>query len=90
MTTTSARLGLGRFVSDYLPALTRVFLSLATLLLVAPAHAQIALQDGSTNLVYHASGGAASTNFTVTAGASVLVVQLFDKGAGAAGAEPPP
>ena len=88
MKTTSARLGLGRFVSDYRPVLTRILLALATVLLVAPARAQIALQDGSTNTVFHASGGAASTNFTVTAGASVLVVELFDKGASAAGAEP--
>ncbi|MGA2540651.1 MAG: LamG-like jellyroll fold domain-containing protein [Verrucomicrobiota bacterium] len=86
--TTSARLGLARLVSDYLPALTRVFLSLALLLLATPARAQIALQDGSTNIVYHASGGAVSTNFTVTTGASVLVVELFNKGAGSAGAEP--
>lgn len=46
----------------------------------ASARAQIALQDGSTNKIISNSGSSSiSTNFTVTSGASVLVVSLYDR-----------
>jgi hypothetical protein len=46
----------------------------------ASARAQIALQDGSTNKIISNSGSSSiSTNFTVTAGAGVLVVSLYDR-----------
>ena len=86
--TTFSWQGFARLAPNHLLALPRILLVFTTLLLAAPVHAQIALQDGSTNIVFHASGGAASTNFTVTAGASVLVVELLNKSASAAGAEP--
>ncbi|MGA3266787.1 MAG: fibronectin type III domain-containing protein [Verrucomicrobiota bacterium] len=49
--------------------------------LCCSAQAQIALQDGSTNLVADSGSATISTNFTVTWGASVLVVSLFDRDA---------
>ena len=48
---------------------------------------QINLQDGSTNLV-HTGSSPISTNFTVTAGADVLVVSLFDRNATAGNMSP--
>ena len=51
------------------------------LLLCGHAQAQIALQDGSTNMVANAGSTTISMNFTVTTGASVLVVSLFDRDA---------
>ena len=43
------------------------------------APAQIALQDGSTNMVANAGSTSISTTLTITPGASVLVVSLFDR-----------
>lgn len=45
------------------------------------AHSQIAIHDGSPLTIAHSTGTALSQPFTVTAGASVLVVALEDRGA---------
>jgi fibronectin type 3 domain-containing protein len=54
-------------------------LALLGLLLGGNARAQIALQDGSTNLVTTATSPISINKFTVTSGASVLIVSLFDR-----------
>jgi fibronectin type 3 domain-containing protein len=55
-------------------------LAAAGLMVCGSARAQIALQDGGTNLVTGVTTTAiTNTNFTVTSGASVLVVSLMDR-----------
>ena len=75
-------------IANYIFPRLAVFL-LCGSFFAAPVRAQIALQDGSTAIsVQTTAGSALSKNLTVTAGASVLVVTLMDKGASGAGAEP--
>ena len=54
-------------------------LAVIGLLWCSHLRAQIALQDGSINLVRTTSSAVSLNNFTVTAGARVLVVSLFDR-----------
>jgi len=49
------------------------------LLMGGIVRAQIVLHDGSTNLVANSGTNSISANLTVTSGASVLVVSLFDR-----------
>jgi predicted alpha-1,6-mannanase (GH76 family) len=58
-----------------------VRIGIAIPILAATAQAEIALQDGSPLTVTHATGTAISQPFTVTIGASVLIVIVEDKGA---------
>jgi polygalacturonase len=51
------------------------------LLLATSAQAQIALQDGSPLAITHTTGTSISQSFTASAGASVMVVCLEDRGA---------
>ncbi|HEX3800001.1 MAG TPA: hypothetical protein VH413_15010 [Verrucomicrobiae bacterium] len=54
-------------------------LALAGLLFCGSARAQIAIHDGSTSLATSANVASVSKSFTVTPGASVLVVSLLDR-----------
>jgi predicted alpha-1,6-mannanase (GH76 family) len=54
--------------------------SFAILFLATTASAQIAVQNGSPLTITHATGTAISRSFTATAGASVMVVALEDRG----------
>jgi hypothetical protein len=71
-------------MKSFLVRVTIFILVIAILLLATTAEAQIAIQDGSPLAiprVITASGTAISKSFTVTPGASVLVVILEDRGA---------
>jgi fibronectin type 3 domain-containing protein len=65
-----------------------LFCALGALLLETCARAQIALQDGPSAIEFTNNTAAATNQFTVTAGAGVLVVVWADEGGASGNAEP--
>ena len=63
-----------------IPNIALLCLAVVALQRCGQAHAQIVLQDGSmTSVVYNSNSNSISQSFTVTPGASALVVSLYDQ-----------